>query len=29
MVDILIMAITVLGPLSLIGFMLFVLLARK
>ncbi len=29
MVDILIMAVTVIGPLSLVGFMLFVLLARK
>ena len=29
MVDILIMAATVLGPLSLLGFMLFVLLAQK
>ncbi len=29
MVDILIMAIAVLGPVSLIGFMLFVYLARR
>ncbi len=29
MVDILIMAVAVLGPLSLVGFMLFVYLARK
>ncbi len=29
MIDILIMAVTVLGPLSLLGFMLFVLMAQK